>query len=320
MGDRSASSRVRALFEFALQAYEKKTGITLAKHPLAVQLQSCHTIESITGLVQDQALAFGDFQGKDRIMKSIKSTVSILTALSATACLGDAIGLPFPPTKAIYAGVAILLAVAKGMNSSYEALVDLLESIECLLWRLDIYTQIPHSTAMDEMVVKIMAELLSILAQVTKELKQGQWTKSTKKRFSEKDVEAVLRRLDRLTQDEAQMTAAEIFKVVYGLVQNMNVVVDDNESCVGGVQKALEILHKLASDKNKSKRDKLQKDIRNWLSPPDPWKNHHIARESRHEGTAVWLIQGDAFSEWKASGSLLWVHGKREWRADCYPF
>jgi hypothetical protein len=93
MADRSASTRVRALFEFALQAYEKKTGITLTKHPLAVQLQSCHTVESITGLVQDQALAFCEFQGKDRIMKSIKSTVSILTTLSATACLGDAIGL-----------------------------------------------------------------------------------------------------------------------------------------------------------------------------------------------------------------------------------
>ena len=93
MADRSASTRVRALFEFALQAYEKKTGITLTKHPLAVKLQSCHTVESITGLVQDQALAFGEFPGKDRIMKSIKSTVSILTTLSATACLGDAIGL-----------------------------------------------------------------------------------------------------------------------------------------------------------------------------------------------------------------------------------
>ena len=64
------------------------------------------------------------------------------------------------------------------MNSSYEALVDLLESIECLLWRLDIYTQIPHSTAMDEMVVKIMAELLSILALTTKDLEQGRSSES----------------------------------------------------------------------------------------------------------------------------------------------
>jgi hypothetical protein len=91
-------------------------------------------------------------------------------------------------------------------------------------------------------------------------------------------------------------------------------------------------MHQVASDLNKAKRepffdvvvtewdqdcptgDSLQKDIFGWLSPPDPWKNHHAACESRHHGTAEWFIQGNAFSEWKTSevpGSLLWVHGKR---------
>jgi hypothetical protein len=32
----------------------------------------------------------------------------------------------------------------------------------------------------------------------------------------------VLQRLDRLTQDEARITAAEILKIVYGLVQDMS--------------------------------------------------------------------------------------------------
>ena len=60
--------------------------------------------------------------------------------------------------------------------------------------------------------------------------------------------------------------------------------------------------------------DKLQDDIRSWFSPPDPWKNHNIARRTRHSGTADWFIQGETLSEWKLSGpsSLLWVHGKRE--------
>ena len=62
--------------------------------------------------------------------------------------------------------------------------------------------------------------------------------------------------------------------------------------------------------------DKLQRDIETWLSPPDPWKNHHLACELRHAGTAAWLIQGEAFLDWtgNASGpsSLLWLHGKRE--------
>jgi hypothetical protein len=45
-----------------------------------------------------------------------------------------------------------------------------------------------------------------------------------KKHFGEKDVEAVLQRLDRLTDDETRTTTAEILRVVHALVQNMNLV------------------------------------------------------------------------------------------------
>ena len=62
---------------------------------------------------------------------------------------------------------------AKGVDASYGALVDLLESIEHFLKRLSIYTNIPPTPAMDEIVVKIMVELLSTLALATKEVKQG---------------------------------------------------------------------------------------------------------------------------------------------------
>jgi|SRR5712672_3599926 len=57
--------------------------------------------------------------------------------------------------------------------------------------------------------------------------------------------------------------------------------------------------------------DQLQKDIRSWLSPPDPSKNQNIARGVHHSGTAEWFTEGDIFERWKAAGSLLWVHGKR---------
>jgi hypothetical protein len=50
--------------------------------------------------------------------------------------------------------------------------------------------------------------------------------KLVKKLLGENEVEAVLQRLDRPTQDEAWMTAAQALKVVYGLVQNMKVVMD----------------------------------------------------------------------------------------------
>jgi len=67
---------------------------------------------------------------------------------------------------------------AKGVNASRDELVALFESIEQLLKPLEIYAQIPPTPAMEEMVVKIMAELLSVLALTTKELKQGRSSES----------------------------------------------------------------------------------------------------------------------------------------------
>jgi len=56
-------------------------------------------------------------------------------------------------------------------------LVDLFESIEHFLKHLDIYTNIPLTPAMTEVLVKILVELLSTLALTTKALKQGQSSK-----------------------------------------------------------------------------------------------------------------------------------------------
>ena len=68
--------------------------------------------------------------------------------------------------------------VAKGAVDSYDTLVDLLEAIEHFLKPLDIYTEIPPTRAMDELVVKTMVELLSTLALATTELKQGRSSES----------------------------------------------------------------------------------------------------------------------------------------------
>jgi hypothetical protein len=66
----------------------------------------------------------------------------------------------------------------KGATGSYDALIDLLESIDHFLKRLNIYTKIPPTDAMTEMVVKILVELLSTLALATKQIKQGKPSQS----------------------------------------------------------------------------------------------------------------------------------------------
>jgi hypothetical protein len=110
------------------------------------------------------------------------------------------------------------------------------------LKRLEIYTTIPPTPIIADIIVKIMVELLSVLALATKQIKQGRFSKCvvtytfpvtqcaaekfTKKLMGESEIEAVLQRLDRLTQEEARMTVAETLGVVHGLVGNMRVVME----------------------------------------------------------------------------------------------
>ena len=64
-------------------------------------------------------------------------------------------------------------------------------------------------------------------------LTQRNAEKFVKKLFGENEVDAILQRLDRLTQDEARTMAAQTLEVVYGLLQNMRVVIDGKRIDLG---------------------------------------------------------------------------------------
>jgi hypothetical protein len=57
--------------------------------------------------------------------------------------------------------------------------------------------------------------------------------------------------------------------------------------------------------------NELRKDLRKWIAPPDPSVNYNAASGAHHEGTAAWCTKGKTLADWKTSGSLLWIHGKR---------
>jgi len=95
MTDQPGSGRFQALLESALLDYETMAGITLAdwEDSLATRLQHCHSIDDIAALLQDKTQAFNGLRQRDRIFKSIKATVSILTPISTVASVADDAGL-----------------------------------------------------------------------------------------------------------------------------------------------------------------------------------------------------------------------------------
>jgi hypothetical protein len=64
------------------------------------------------------------------------------------------------------------MQAAKGIISDCDALIDLLESIEHVLNRFNIYTRITPTSDIALIVVKIFVELTFTLALVTEELKK----------------------------------------------------------------------------------------------------------------------------------------------------
>jgi hypothetical protein len=57
-------------------------------------------------------------------------------------------------------------------------LIDIFVRIENFFRRLESYTEVPPTAAMTDVIVKIMTEVLSILAIATKEVDQGRSSES----------------------------------------------------------------------------------------------------------------------------------------------
>jgi hypothetical protein len=126
--------------------------------------------------------------------------------------------------------------------------------MEFFFTRLEKYIYVRPSVAMKDIIVKIMAEVLSILGIVTKEIKQGRTStcflidfslkidllaeRYLKRLIGRKDVENALQRLDKLTQEEVRMAVVEALAIARGIDDTVKVVNDK----VDGVDEKIQVV------------------------------------------------------------------------------
>jgi hypothetical protein len=72
----------------------------------------------------------------------------------------------------------------KDASASQDKLIDLFNRIELYFRRLEIYTGFTPTTDMTDIVIKIMVEVLTILAVATKEAKRGRLSELMSRRFT----------------------------------------------------------------------------------------------------------------------------------------
>jgi len=63
--------------------------------------------------------------------------------------------------------------VVQGVSANQDPFLDIFERIENVFRRLETYTELPLTKEMTDIIIKVMVEVILILALVTKEIKQG---------------------------------------------------------------------------------------------------------------------------------------------------
>jgi hypothetical protein len=122
----SSTSNIQ-LITNALADYAKITGVDLSKNPFAAAIERSNSPEAILELLQEREKAFNEYRDNNRrLINCLTSAVKVIQAFSGI--LGEAVTLvsnkydlitllnrlrqvPFPPAKALFVGIDVLLAV-----------------------------------------------------------------------------------------------------------------------------------------------------------------------------------------------------------------
>ncbi|KAH9169142.1 hypothetical protein EDB89DRAFT_1816720, partial [Lactarius sanguifluus] len=216
---------------------------------------------------------------------------------------------------------------AKGTAASRDVLIELFERIENFFVRLQTHTEVPPTAQMTNVMGKVMAEVLSILAVTTKVMYQSRKKTFLKKFVGRNDIEDALLRLDKLEQGELRMVSAQVLKTTSDLKDTASDIKDATSDIKDDTKETKLMVQQIVSDVSsrecsychyltantcRSSPITVGERFRGWLTPPDPSTNHANACGTQHDCTAAWVFDDDIFKEWESSqsGSLLWIHGK----------
>jgi len=119
------------------------------------------------------------------------------------------------PRRSHWSGIVILLGAVKDVISSYDTLVYIFERIQFFFQRLNHYTAIRLTPEVTELLGKIMAQVLSILAFSTNALKERRIKTVLKRLVGKTDVNHALARLGTLRKEENIMTVARTLEVIH---------------------------------------------------------------------------------------------------------
>ncbi len=114
--------------------------------------------------------------------------------------------------------------------------------------------------------------------------------------FEKEEMLEVLNKIERL-------------KALFSLArQNDHIAL--SKAIKGDIETLHEGVHEISLEVTNLRLDSKHKEIRRWLSAPDPSSNYNRALKHRHARSGDWFLKSDAYMDWLLeSSSLLWLYG-----------
>ncbi|KAI0029864.1 hypothetical protein K488DRAFT_72642 [Vararia minispora EC-137] len=318
----SGDSHFQKIWEKALQEFGGITGSDLLQSPLLVEIVCAKSAEDIVNVLEAHEGGFKIFRehGKEiravvapivQLTELLVNTGSEVAAASGVVPGGKAIFVAFDVLLQSASAVLIAIQAAYGVSERYDTLEGLLVRLKRVLGRLNkhLRSRSTISIELETIFIDALVQLLKVLAICTKYL-DGKSKSRISSRIpllrrardygralmGNKDVKDALGKLDDLTREELLVTAAQALVVVQEVAKDVKKMEGDVKAGVDAKEEQILSLE-------------LDKDIRDWLSPPDPTLRHEERRTLHLPGTCTWFFD-DKYDEWKeGKNGVYWIYG-----------
>ncbi|KAI4518782.1 hypothetical protein K525DRAFT_144757, partial [Schizophyllum commune Loenen D] len=335
-----------ALWFEAVARYESETHLKLSR-PTASSPSTLDSADAIFNFVNDHEAAFKAFRkdGALHLSGRLRHIVAVVGTLSSS--IGEGVGVPFAPGKAIFAAIGELVKAALAVRDDFDAIYAAFDTMEQQLRIIQPADGEDINSSLREPSVKLLAQILRVLGVITKLQQDGRFRTWLKKLAQSKTVSDALNDLRRLatnhhqavsavTLTTAQKTLAILMDGVKGAAQDQDI----NQRCLASIAQlaqevyeeilrsssvtSKEILdihgslenihsalrnHVASVDNNKRSTDMAR--ICSWLQYQDCSPRLNDLLHHRMPSTGAWFLDGADFAALKSGlKRALWLQGK----------
>ncbi|EIM82246.1 uncharacterized protein STEHIDRAFT_160801 [Stereum hirsutum FP-91666 SS1] len=299
--------------------------------------RKCHLLDVVRPVVKiaGNRKDFEDSRVKRKcLIDALRPVVEVVQLMAEVA--GEGASLTFAPGKTIFVAIRILLKASNKVRHSYDSVIDIFESLGSFLGRLTLCLEPNISSPMKEVIIKILARLLSILGVATRLIRETRAVTYFKTLIGKNsEVQAALEKLEKLAAQEGRVVVTATLSAASEILSELETrmkadqqdanaiktmlmkIAQEAEAISGSSQESRIMLEEIREQiMNSTEKvfpylsNRYRYKVHQWLSAPSPVSNNENNGSVREAGTGSWFLQSTEYNHWKTkSNSLLWVSG-----------